>query len=142
VVARGNRYRAEDSGVVRSRGDDRARRLADLDRCFGELVERLDPDCASVESSFSGQNPRSSLALAECRGVLLATLGRHDVPVHSYSPAQVKSAIVGNGRAEKHQVVYMVTRLLNLGSEPPTDAADAMAVALTHLHTNPGSVRR
>ena len=142
VVAEGNRYRVEDNGVVRSRGDDRARRLADLDRVFSELIKRLDPDCASVESSFSGLNPRSSLALAECRGVLLAALGRHELPVHSYSPAQVKSAIVGHGRAEKHQVVYMVTRLLDLSSKPATDAADAMAVALTHLHTNPESVRR
>jgi crossover junction endodeoxyribonuclease RuvC len=135
VVAEGNRYRLEEHGVVRPKGQDRAGRLADLDRAFGEVLERLAPDCAAVESSFSGRNPRSGLALAECRGVILAALGRRAVAAHSYSPAEVKSAVVGHGTAEKHQVVFMVTRLLGLRAEPARDAADAMAVALTHLHT-------
>jgi crossover junction endodeoxyribonuclease RuvC len=142
VVAEGNRYSLESTGVVRSRGDERSERLADLDLRFSELIRELAPDCASVESSFSGRNPRSGLALAECRGVLLAALGRQRVRVHSYSPAEVKSAIVGHGRAEKHQVVFMVTRLLGLGSEPARDAADAVAVALTFLHSSGGALRR
>ena len=74
--------------------------------------------------------------------MLLAALGRHGVHVQSYSPAQVKSAIVGHGRAEKRQVVFMVTRLLSLPSEPSQDAADAIAVALTHLHSTGGRARR
>jgi crossover junction endodeoxyribonuclease RuvC len=135
VVAEGNRYRLEATGVVRPKGDDRAARLADLERRFLEVVERARPDCAAVESSFSGRNPRSGLALAESRGVILAVLGQSAIATSSYSPAEIKSAIVGHGRAEKQQIVYMVTRLLGLAAEPPRDAADAIAVGLTHLHS-------
>ena len=137
VVAEGNRYRLEATGVVRPKGDDRAARLADLERRFLEVVERARPDCAAVESSFSGRNPRSGLALAESRGVILAALGGSAVATSSYSPAEIKSAIVGHGRAEKQQIVYMVTRLLGLTAEPAQDAADAIAVGLTHLHSRP-----
>ncbi len=134
VIASGNRYHLERGGVVRPKGEDRSDRLADLQRRLGELVAGLAPDCAAVESSFSGLNPKSSLALAESRGVILAVLGCNDLPVSSYSPAEVKSAIVGTGRAEKRQINYMVVRLLGLADPPAADAADAMAVALTHIH--------
>lgn len=136
VSSDGRHHRLEDAGVIRTSGDGRAERLADLDRRLAELVVEQAPDCAAVESSFSGKNPRSSLSLAESRGVVLAVLGRSAVPVHSYTPAQVKSAIVGHGRAEKQQIVFMVIRLLGLDRTPARDAADAMAVALTHLHTS------
>jgi crossover junction endodeoxyribonuclease RuvC len=136
ILAEGNRYHQAETGVVRAKGRGRAPRLADLDRRFSEIIARLTPDCAAVESSFSGRNPKSGLALAESRGVILAALGRHQIETYSYSPAEVKSAIVGHGRAEKQQIVYMVVRLLSLKSEPPRDAADAMAVALTHIHTS------
>ena len=134
VVAEGNRYHLEASGVVRPREGDREQRLADLYRSMADVVATHAPDCAVVESSFSGRNPRSGLALAECRGVILAVLGCNDLAVTSYTPAEVKSAIVGNGRAEKRQVGYMVVRLLKLKVSPPSDAADAMAAALTHIH--------
>ena len=134
VVAEGNRYRLDSAGVIRPRGAHRENRLADLQIRLATLVDDLAPDCAAVESSFSGLNPKAGLALAECRGVILAVLGGHDLGVESYSPAQIKSAIVGHGRAEKQQVVYMVVRLLSLEKPPSHDAADAMAVALTHVH--------
>jgi crossover junction endodeoxyribonuclease RuvC len=137
VIADGNRYRLESSGVVRPGKGERSAVLADLHRRLQTVVEALEPDCAAVESSFSGRNPKSGIALAESRGVILATLGRQQLEVASYTPAQVKSAVVGNGRAEKQQVVYMVVRLLGLRETPPSDAADAMAVAITHLHSQP-----
>jgi crossover junction endodeoxyribonuclease RuvC len=134
VIAEGNKYHIESSGVVRPAGSSRPHRLADLQRRLASIVNDLAPDCAAVESSFSGINPKSGLALAESRGVILAVLGCDDLPVSSYSPAQVKSAIVGHGRAEKQQIKYMVVRLLNLDATPQADTADAMAVALTHIH--------
>jgi len=134
VIAEGNKYHIESAGVVRPAGSSRPRRLADLQRRLASIVNDLAPDCAAVESSFSGINPKSGLALAESRGVILAVLGCDDLPVSSYSPAQVKSAIVGHGRAEKRQIKYMVVRLLNLDATPQADTADAMAVALTHIH--------
>ena len=134
LIAEGNRYRFESSGVVRPRGEHRHGRLADLQNRLVKVVEELAPDCAAVESSFSGRNPKSGLALAESRGVILAVLGGLNLEVSSYSPAQVKSTIVGHGRAEKQQINYMVVRLLNLSKPPASDAADAIAVALTHIH--------
>jgi crossover junction endodeoxyribonuclease RuvC len=123
-----------ECGVVRPRGDGRAARLADLDRRLEAIVERVAPDAAAVESTFTARNPRSALALAESRGVVLAVLGRGGIDVASYSPAQVKSSIVGTGRAEKQQIVFMIVRLLGLERAPAQDAADAAAVALTHVH--------
>jgi crossover junction endodeoxyribonuclease RuvC len=134
LVAEGNRYQLESAGVVRPRGDHRHGRLADLQRRLEIVVGKLAPDCAAVESSFMGLNPKTGLALAESRGVILAVLGGLDLEVSSYSPAEVKSAIVGHGRAEKQQINFMVVRLLGLDNKPPSDAADAMAVALTHIH--------
>ena len=134
VVAEGNRYHLDSAGVLRPRGVGREDRLADLQRRLVAVVEETAPDCAAVESSFSGVNPRSGIALAESRGAILAALGGCGIEVCSYSPAQVKSAIVGHGRAEKQQVVYMVVRLLKLAEDPPQDAADAIAAALTHIH--------
>jgi crossover junction endodeoxyribonuclease RuvC len=142
VLSEGNRYRLVEYGVVRPRGNSRAERLADLARRLSEITERLAPDCAAVESSFTGRNPKSALALAEARGVVLATLGRKGMEVFPYSPAEIKSAMVGHGTAEKHQVAFMVVRLLGLSATPPADAADAAAVALTHLHGRRLAVRR
>lgn len=134
LIAEGNRYHLEKCGVVRPSGKQRPDRLADLQRRLSEVVDELTPDCAAVESSFTGRNPKAGLALAESRGVILAVLGGLDLKISSYSPAQVKSAIVGHGRAEKQQINYMVVRLLNLADPPASDAADAIAVALTHIH--------
>lgn len=133
----GNRVQLERYGTVRPKGDDHAARLADLARRFAVVVAELAPDCAAVESSFTGRNPKSGLVLAESRGVLLATLGGAGVPVHPYTPAQIKSAMVGHGTAEKRQVAFMVVRLLGLDRTPPSDAADAAGVALTHIHSRP-----
>ncbi len=144
IVAQGNRTHLESFGVIRPKGSDHAARLADLDRRFTVIITDSAPDCAAVESGFSGRNPKSGLILAESRGVLLAALGRAEVPSQAYTPAQVKSAMVGNGNAEKHQVAFMVVRLLGLDAAPPSDAADAAGVALTHrsqssCHGGPGT---
>lgn len=119
--------------MVRPKGDDRAARLADLDRRLSAVVARFEPAAAAVETPFSGRNPRSALVLAEARGAILAALGRAGLAVASYAPAAVKTAVVGTGNADKHQVVFMVVRLLGLATPPSQDAADAIAVALTHL---------
>lgn len=133
VESSGSTARLVASGVIRARGESRAERLAHLDRALDARVVETGASMAAVESSFSGRNPRSSLSLAEARGVVLATLGRHGIEVASYTPAEVKSAVVGHGRADKQQVVYMVQRILSLSAPPARDAADAMAVALAHL---------
>lgn len=133
IESAGSRVTLAAAGVIRTGSGERPVRLARLDTALSDVVARHLPDAAAVESSFSGRNPRAGLALAESRGVALAVLGKAGVAVTSYTPAQVKSAVVGYGRAEKGQVVYMVVRLLGLEKQPAQDAADAMAVALTHL---------
>ncbi len=107
--------------------------LASLSTELGLLLERLSPDVVVVETPFAARFPKAALALAETRGALLAALGRWGGEVVEIEPARVKAAIVGNGRAEKRQVAYVVRHALGLAEEPPTDAADALAIALSHL---------
>ena len=106
-------------------------RLHSLRVEFEALVQRLHPTSAAVEAPFHGPNARSAFHLTHARGVLLAVLGGEGIPVAEYTPATVKKAVTGNGRAEKGQVQGMVGRLLGSGSQP-FDAADALGVAFCH----------
>jgi crossover junction endodeoxyribonuclease RuvC len=107
---------------------DRLRHLAEG---LEALLERARPDFAAVEKPFAGVNSRSVIVLAEARGALLVTLARAGVRVEEYSPAEVKSAVTGSGRADKVQVARMVRVLLGLAEGAiAADATDALAVAL------------
>jgi len=98
------------------------------------LIARHAPDALAVESAFHGKNVRTTIALSHARGVILLAGEEAGLAIAEYSPAQVKKAVVGRGAAMKPQVSYMVTQLLRLKSAPsPSDAADGVAVALTHL---------
>jgi crossover junction endodeoxyribonuclease RuvC len=98
------------------------------------LIERHSPDAMAVESAFYGRNVRTTVVLSHARGVILLAAEMAGVKIAEYSPASVKKAIVGRGGALKPQVGYMVAQLLRLKSPPtPSDAADGVAVALTHL---------
>ncbi len=127
-----------ECGVIRlpSRGafPDRLHRLLVE---FGSLVGRLAPTGSAVEAPFHGANARAALQLAHARGVVLAVLGASAVPVTEYTPATVKMAVTGGGRADKEQVRTMVRRLLGRewAGSGLTDESDAIAVALCHLVT-------
>ena len=98
------------------------------------LLERHRPDAVAVESAFYGRNVRTTVVLSHARGVILLAAEQAGVAIAEYSPAQVKKTIVGRGAALKPQVGYMVMQLLRLRTAPqPADAADGVAVALTHL---------
>jgi crossover junction endodeoxyribonuclease RuvC len=106
-------------------------RLAYLCTELRGLLRRFEPEAAVLEALFRGVNPKSLIVLAQARGALLATLAAADLPVHEYSPAEVKTAVTGNGRADKQQVGRMVKLILGLGDPPlPADASDALAVAI------------
>jgi crossover junction endodeoxyribonuclease RuvC len=106
-------------------------RLAELQREIDALVETHRPDAAAVETPYYGMNPRSLIVLAQARGAILASLARHGLDILEYSPAEVKTAIAGNGRAEKTEVARMVRLLLRLGDESrAADTTDAIAIAL------------
>jgi crossover junction endodeoxyribonuclease RuvC len=105
-------------------------RLADLAARAGELVDLHHPELAALETPYHGLNARSLIVLAEARGALLALLAGRGVEIVEYSPAEVKSAVTGNGRADKQQVARMVGMLLGSAHTMPPDATDALAVAL------------
>ena len=108
-----------------------AERLKILADGLDELLLRTRPDFVAIEKPFHGVNSRSVIVLAEARGALLVTLARSGLRIEEYSPAEVKSAVTGSGRAEKEQVARMVRLLLGMDAAAvPSDATDALAVAL------------
>ena len=110
-----------------------------LDQVFNELtveMERWKPDAVAVEEVFYSVNAKSALKLGQVRGVALLTAARLGIPVVEYAPLKIKSSVVGYGLAKKEQVQFMVARLLGLDELPkPSDAADALAIAICHIHT-------
>lgn len=98
-----------------------------------ELVERTRPGAFSVEKLLFSANRKTALDVAKALGVILLAAKRCGVPVYEYNPGEVKLSVVGNGAAEKRQVQFMVTKLLNLENAPkPDDVADALAIAICH----------
>jgi crossover junction endodeoxyribonuclease RuvC len=109
-------------------------RLAALADQLEALLKQHSPDAAAVEEVFVNKNPQSTLKLAQARGVALMTAARAGVAVGEYAPSLVKKAVVGTGSADKPQVHAMVARLLPGARIAGADAADALAVAITHAH--------
>jgi crossover junction endodeoxyribonuclease RuvC len=105
------------------------------------LLAECRPDCVAVETIFHGRNVRSALKLGHARGVALLAAAEAGLAVVEYAPMEVKRAVVGYGRAEKGQVQQMVKLLLGLDLAPsPHDVADALAIAICHLHNSTGAV--
>ena len=103
---------------------------------LNELIVTFAPDAISVEELFFSKNITTGIAVAHGRGVILLSAYRSGVPVFEYTPMQVKQAVVGYGNAKKHQVIYMVQRLLQMKTPPrPDDAADALALAICHARS-------
>lgn len=133
--ARGRVARLVECGVLRTRAaDPLPQRLQVLYEGLAELLERHRPDALAVEGIFYATNVRTTVVLGHARGVILLAGAQAGVPVFEYSPAAIKKAIVGRGAALKPQVGFMIARLLQLAAAPaPADAADGVAIALTHL---------
>ncbi|HJX96787.1 MAG TPA: crossover junction endodeoxyribonuclease RuvC, partial [Candidatus Acidoferrum sp.] len=108
--------------------------LQDVHVLLCRLMDEFSPDALAVESVFTALNMRTALRLAEVRGVVLLAAAQRGVAVHSYSPREVKASVAGYGHADKRQMQLMVRALLEMNETPePSDAADALAVALCHL---------
>ena len=111
-------------------------RLQRIYRELTALIEDRQPTAVAVEELFFSKNVRTALSVGQARGVALLTAANAGLPIHEYTPLQVKQAIAGYGRATKDQVQQMVRMLLALDSVPqPDDAADAIAVAICHIHS-------
>jgi crossover junction endodeoxyribonuclease RuvC len=108
--------------------------LQDIHTLLCRLLDEFAPDALAVESVFTALNIRTALRLAEVRGVVLLAAAQRGIAVHSYSPREVKACIAGYGHADKRQMQIMVRALLQMNETPePSDAADALAIALCHL---------
>ena len=137
VERQGSKLTCVASGTLRPlRTGSLSARLAFLHAGLLELLERHEPDVASVEQVFVAASARSALVLGQARGAVMAALGRAGVPVSEYAPAQIKQSVTGSGRATKDQIQRMVKRLLALECAPAVDAADALAAAICHAHAS------
>ena len=135
IAAEGNRLSHVANGQVRT--DPKASlpaRLLDLSVKLAAVLAGHSPEAAAVEEVFVNDNPQSTLKLGQARGVILLAAASLSVPVGEYAPRLVKKAVVGTGGAEKSQVHAMVGRLLPGVKIAGADAADALAVAITHAH--------
>jgi len=124
------------TALLLTAAEDFPRRLKRILDGLGELIERYRPHEVAIERVFMAKNPDSALKLGQARGAAICAAVMRDLPVHEYSPMQIKQAVVGRGVAEKTQVQHMIGVLLNLqGEKLQADAADALAIAITHAHT-------
>ena len=137
VETDGRRHQLIACGAITATaGDPFPQRLARIHRELAALLASHQPECVAVESLFHAVNARSALKLGHARGVAILAAVEAGCDVVEYTPAEVKRAVVGYGRAEKHQVQQMIKLLLGLSKAPtPHDASDALAVAICHLHS-------
>ena len=139
----GSRHRLVACGaIITPAGAPFPEKLREIHHALSRLLRKHRPDCVVVENVFHATNVRSALKLGHARGVALLAAVEGGYPLVEYSPAEIKLAVVGYGRAEKHQVGEMVRLLLGLDDVPqPDDASDALAVAICHVHSSGGPVR-
>lgn len=138
----GGKPRALVYGVVKN-----PPRLA-AHQCLREIHESLSrvsaehrPTCFAIEGVIYVQNVRTAIILGSARGAALLVAAAHGLDVHEYAPRLVKQAVVGRGGAQKDQVAFMIRALLGLTETPPSDAADALAIGLTHFHRRATAIR-
>lgn len=142
VETDGTRHRLIACGAITaSRAATFPDRLLTIHRALVARLAECRPDCVAIENLFHANNVRSALTLGHARGVALLAAAEAGLPVVEYTPAEIKRAVVGYGRAEKPQVQQMIKLLLGLEAPPsPHDAADALAVAICHIHSiRPGA---
>ncbi|PKM76740.1 MAG: crossover junction endodeoxyribonuclease RuvC [Firmicutes bacterium HGW-Firmicutes-15] len=124
-------------GVIKTSPSlDMPRRLVKINREYTGLLDEFNPDAVAIEEIFHHKNAKTVISVAQSRGVLLMTAAAREIEVAEYTPLQVKQAVTGYGNADKRQVQIMVQKILTLDKIPqPDDAADALAIAICHLHS-------
>lgn len=133
VVSGGVRHVAH--GTIRTRSKDPLWvRITTIHDALKKLIEDHRPDALSLERCFVGKNIQSALKLGHTRGAIMVAATAASMDVAEYAPTAIKQAVTGRGRAEKHQVAEMVKMILALPESPQSDAADALAAAITHVH--------
>ena len=137
VETDGSRHRIITSGAIKTAASASfPEKLLQIHTELAALLGECRPDSVAIENLFYSNNARSALKLGHARGVAMLAAVELGLPVAEYTPAEVKRAVVGYGRAEKHQVQHMVKLILGLDEAPtPHDASDALAVAICHSHS-------
>ena len=123
------------SGAIRTSVEDMPTRLKRIYAGVTEIITQFQPDMFAIEQVFMAKNPDSALKLGQARGTAIVAAVNQDLPVFEYAARLVKQTVVGVGSADKVQVQEMVTRILQLSAKPQADAADALAIAITHAHS-------
>lgn len=116
-------------------GESFPQRLTDIFTGLTEILQEYQPEEAAIETVFVNRNVSSALKLGQARGAAICAAGARGLPVSEYAPRQIKQAVVGNGGADKEQVQHMVRLLLSVREDIPSDAADALGVAICHAHS-------
>ncbi len=137
----GGKFEYLGSGCIRVQGDELASRLQQIYHGITQIIEQFRPTTFAIEQVFMAKNPDSALKLGQARGAAIVAATNMELPVSEYSARQIKQSVVGKGSAEKTQVQHMVTYLLKLPATPQADAADALAVALCHGHTQQSLIK-
>jgi crossover junction endodeoxyribonuclease RuvC len=141
IGVKGNMTEYIGSGCIRVMDEDLPKRLKNVFEGVSEIISQFKPNVFAIEQVFMAKNPDSALKLGQARGAAIVAATCKDLPVFEYSARQVKQSVVGKGGADKLQVQHMVTHLLKLNKTPQADAADALAVALCHLHTQQSMIK-
>lgn len=123
------------SGAIRTSVDDLPTRLQRIYAGVSEIITQFQPNMFAIEQVFMAKNPDSALKLGQARGTAIVAATNHNLPVFEYAARLVKQTVAGIGSADKVQVQDMVTRMLQLSTKPQADAADALAIAITHAHS-------
>jgi len=134
IDQRGQRLSYAASGCIRTRGETLAERLGIIFAELNVIIGEYRPDEMGIERVFMNKNADSALKLGPARGAAICAGVHNNVPVHEYAAREIKQAVVGKGSATKDQVQHMVCVLLALQDRPPSDAADALGVAVCHGH--------
>ena len=137
LLSEGSRLRALDMGTIKNAPKvPLSGCLRNIHATVAALIEKHHPDVLAIESVIYGKNAGTMLVLGEARGAVITAAVDAGVPIYEYEPRRMKMAVCGNGLAEKIQIQQMVKTLLSLPELPQNDAADALGLAITHVHTN------
>lgn len=138
ITTNGSSHKIVDFGTITTpKEHPMPKRLIHIAKCIKELVEKYKPDAVAVEELFFTTNQKTAINVAQARGAIIVSCIGGCKNLYEYTPLQIKQAITGYGRADKKQIQQMVKIMLGLATIPkPDDAADALAVALTHAQTN------
>ena len=136
IEASGNRYQLIHFEVIKVKETlPIAERLHFIYHALSQVIQEYKPDVLALENIFFGKDIQAMVKIGEARACAMLAASEHGINVVEYPPARVKQSVSGNGRATKEQIQHMIKTLLNMKEAPPSDGADALAVAICHLHT-------